>query len=98
MGTPGFYVAVYNEGVKQNGGVLEDTLMSEKEARELLIRAPMRNKPGVRRLAPNLKGPCGECYTARKGETECLGRREAGYETSSRGGRRYASQRNLRER
>jgi hypothetical protein len=30
----GFYVAVYNKGGKQKIGVLEDTLMSEKEARE----------------------------------------------------------------
>jgi hypothetical protein len=34
VGKPGFYIAVYNKGVKQKVGVLEDTLMSEKEARE----------------------------------------------------------------
>jgi hypothetical protein len=31
---PGFYVAVYNKGGEQKVGVLEDTLMSEKAARE----------------------------------------------------------------
>jgi hypothetical protein len=31
---PGFYVAVYNKGGNQKVGVLEDTLMSEKEAVE----------------------------------------------------------------
>jgi hypothetical protein len=34
MGKPGFYVAVYSKGGKQKVSVLEDTLMSEKEARE----------------------------------------------------------------
>jgi hypothetical protein len=33
MGKPGFYVAVFNKGAKQKVGILEDTLMSEKEAR-----------------------------------------------------------------
>jgi hypothetical protein len=31
---PGFYVAVYTKRGNQKVGVLEDTLMSEKEARE----------------------------------------------------------------
>jgi hypothetical protein len=31
---PGFYAAMYNQGGKQKAGVLEDTLMNEKEARE----------------------------------------------------------------
>jgi hypothetical protein len=34
MGKSGFYVAVYNKGGNQKVGVLEYTLMSEKEARE----------------------------------------------------------------
>jgi hypothetical protein len=34
VGKPGFYVAVYNKGGNQKFGVLEDPLMSEKEARE----------------------------------------------------------------
>jgi hypothetical protein len=34
VGKPGFYVAVYNKGGKQKVGVLVDTFMSEKEARE----------------------------------------------------------------
>jgi hypothetical protein len=34
VGKPGLYVGVYNKGGKQKFGVLEDTLMSEKEARE----------------------------------------------------------------
>jgi hypothetical protein len=34
VGKPGFYVAVYNKGGNQKVGVLEDTLMSENEARE----------------------------------------------------------------
>jgi hypothetical protein len=34
VGKPGFYVAVYNKGGKQKVGVLEETFMSEKEARE----------------------------------------------------------------
>jgi hypothetical protein len=34
VGNPGFYVAVYNKGGRQKVGVLEDTLMSEKEAQE----------------------------------------------------------------
>jgi hypothetical protein len=34
LGKSGFYVAVYNKGGKQKVGVLEDTLMSEKEAQE----------------------------------------------------------------
>jgi hypothetical protein len=34
MGKPGFYLAVYNKGGTQKAGVLEDTLMREKEARE----------------------------------------------------------------
>jgi hypothetical protein len=34
VGKPGFYVAVYNKGGNQKVGVLKDTLMSEKEARE----------------------------------------------------------------
>jgi hypothetical protein len=34
VGKPVFYVVVYNKGGKQKVGVLEDTLMSEKEARE----------------------------------------------------------------
>jgi hypothetical protein len=34
MGKPGFYVAVYIKGGNQKIGVLEDTMMSEKEARE----------------------------------------------------------------
>jgi hypothetical protein len=33
MGKPCFYVAVYNKGGNQKVGFLEDTLMSEKEAR-----------------------------------------------------------------
>jgi hypothetical protein len=33
VGKPGFYIAVYNKGGNQKVGVLEDTLMSEKEAR-----------------------------------------------------------------
>jgi hypothetical protein len=38
MAKPGFYVAVYNKGGNQKVGVLENTLMSEKEARELAGR------------------------------------------------------------
>jgi hypothetical protein len=34
VGTPYFYVAVYNKGGNQKVGVLEGTLMSEKEMRE----------------------------------------------------------------
>jgi hypothetical protein len=34
VGKPGFYVAVYNKGGKHKVGILEDTLMSEKEAQE----------------------------------------------------------------
>jgi hypothetical protein len=34
VGKPGFYVAVYNKGGNLKVGILEDTLMSEKEARE----------------------------------------------------------------
>jgi hypothetical protein len=33
VGKPGFYVEVYNKGGKHKVGVLEDTLMREKEAR-----------------------------------------------------------------
>jgi hypothetical protein len=35
VGNPGFYVAVYNKRCNQKVGILEDTLMSEKEARAL---------------------------------------------------------------
>jgi hypothetical protein len=38
VGKPGFYVAVYNKGGKQKVGILEDTLLSEKEARERVKR------------------------------------------------------------
>jgi hypothetical protein len=38
VGTPGFYVAVYNKGGNQKVGVLEDTLISEKEAQERVGR------------------------------------------------------------
>jgi hypothetical protein len=34
VGKPGFYVVLYNKGDTQKVGILEDTLMSEKEARE----------------------------------------------------------------
>jgi hypothetical protein len=34
VGKPGFYVVLYNKGGNQKVDVLEDTLMSEKEARE----------------------------------------------------------------
>jgi hypothetical protein len=34
VGKPGFYIAVYKKGGKQKVGFLEDTLTSEKEARE----------------------------------------------------------------
>jgi hypothetical protein len=34
MGKPGFYSSVHNKGGKHKVGLLEDTLMSEKEARE----------------------------------------------------------------
>jgi hypothetical protein len=63
MGKPGFYVAVYKKGGKQKFGILEDTLMSENEARE----RPGRLQEGNRALtagaavplpqAPNLQAP-----------------------------------------
>jgi hypothetical protein len=34
MGKTGFYVVVYNKGVNQKAGVLEDTLVIDKEAWE----------------------------------------------------------------
>jgi hypothetical protein len=44
VGKPGFYVAVYNKGGNQKVGVLEDTLMSEKEARERAGRLREANR------------------------------------------------------
>jgi hypothetical protein len=40
----GFYVAVYNKGGNQKVGVLEDTLLSEKEARERAGRLREENR------------------------------------------------------
>jgi hypothetical protein len=44
VGKPGIYVAVYNKGGDQKFGVLEDTLMSEKEARERVGRLREANR------------------------------------------------------
>jgi hypothetical protein len=44
VGKPGFYVAVYSKGGNQKVGVLEDTLMSEKEARERAGRLREENR------------------------------------------------------
>jgi hypothetical protein len=44
VGNPGFYVAVYNKGGKHKFGVLEDTLVSEKEARERAGRLREANR------------------------------------------------------
>jgi hypothetical protein len=44
VGKPGFYVEVYNKGGKQKVGVLEDTLMSENEAREQAGRLRESNR------------------------------------------------------
>jgi hypothetical protein len=44
MGNPGLYVAVYNKGVNQKVGVLEDTLISEKEMRERAGRLREANR------------------------------------------------------
>jgi hypothetical protein len=94
---PGFYVAMYNKGGKQKVGILEDTLMSEKEAQE---RAGTRGTPAVSK--PNIGSRCrpypshrrqslrypeGNPTQFEKGDPERMGRREAGCETSSQGGR-----------
>jgi hypothetical protein len=44
---PGFYAVVYNKGGKQKVGVLEDILMSEKEARERVGRLHEANRASV---------------------------------------------------
>jgi hypothetical protein len=44
VGKSGFYVAVYNKGGNQKVGILEDTLMSEKEARERAGRLREANR------------------------------------------------------
>jgi hypothetical protein len=51
---PGFYVAVYNKGGNQKVSVLEDTLMSEKEARERgrLREADRASAAGAARTPP----------------------------------------------
>jgi hypothetical protein len=63
VGKPDFYVVVYKKGGKQKVGFLEDTLMSEKEARG---RADACGKQTRRRqtvppvplpLAPKLQAP-----------------------------------------
>jgi hypothetical protein len=55
MGKPGFYVEVYNKGGNQKVCVLEDTLMSEKEAREragCLREANRASAAGAARTPP----------------------------------------------
>jgi hypothetical protein len=52
---PGFYIAVYKKGGTQKVGVLEDTLMSEKEAREQagrLREANQASAAGAARTPP----------------------------------------------
>jgi hypothetical protein len=44
VGKRGFYVAVYNKGGKHNVGILEDTLMSQKEVRERAGRLRESNR------------------------------------------------------
>jgi hypothetical protein len=44
MGKPGVFVAVYNKGVSQKVGILEDTLMSEKNERERVGRLREANR------------------------------------------------------
>jgi hypothetical protein len=67
VGKPGFYVAVYNNGGKQKVGVLKDTLMSEKEARDayekqngrrqLVLPVPLRVIIyGSKKASPNAWG------------------------------------------
>jgi inosine/xanthosine triphosphate pyrophosphatase family protein len=55
VGKPGFYVAVYNKEGNQKAGVLEDTMMSEKEARERagrLREAKRASAAGAARTPP----------------------------------------------
>jgi hypothetical protein len=44
VGKPGFYGAVYKKGDKQKVGILEDTIMSEKEARERAVHLRKVNR------------------------------------------------------
>jgi hypothetical protein len=62
VGKPGFYVAVYNKGGKQKVGVLEETLMSEKEARERVVCVCKANQVSPIPLPSDL----GESYTVRE--------------------------------
>jgi hypothetical protein len=52
VGTPGFYVKVYNKGGNQKAGVLEDTLMSEKEAQERAGGLREANRAAAASAAP----------------------------------------------
>jgi hypothetical protein len=83
MGTPGFYVVVYSRGGHKDG-ILEDALMSEKEARERAGCLPTRSKPvfGGWRCPYPVLYPSNWCQSPRgsawdptrlqKGDPECL--------------------------
>jgi hypothetical protein len=90
----GFYAAVYNNGGNQKAGVLEDTSISEKEARERAGRLWEANRASAADSAripshwrQSLKDLAGNPTRLEKGGPVRLGRREAGCETSSQGGR-----------
>jgi hypothetical protein len=93
MGEPGFYVAGYNKGGNQKVGVLADTLMIEKEARERAGRLREANRASAAGAA--CTPPIGESFRHpernptrfEKGEPERLGRREAVCETPIQFGR-----------
>jgi hypothetical protein len=67
---PGFYVPLYNKGGDHKVDILEDTIMSEKEARERAGRHREVNWDSVARAArtppigENPKGSCVGSYTA----------------------------------
>jgi hypothetical protein len=83
---PGFYVAVYNKGGNQKVGVLEDTIMSEKEARERAGCRRNQCSPHPSHQRQYLRYHEGNPTRFEKVKPECLGQREAGCETSSQGG------------
>jgi hypothetical protein len=60
LGKPGLYVAVYNKGGNQKFGVLEDTVMSDKEAWERagrLQEAKRASEAGTARTPPSVPKP-----------------------------------------
>jgi hypothetical protein len=108
VGKPGFYVAACNKGGKQKVGILEDTIMIEKDARKRAghLRDTCGKQTEHRQLVlpvplplgQSLRYPEGDPTRFEKGEPERLGRHEAVCETSSQVGRRDARRSLGRER